>query len=81
MVETKALPRENLGKLSPCLSLLHDGQSTDDRLIRKDKGEEMKPRTRHSKVDGSETNTKIFHSVCFVIFQKTVFFTSTTNRH
>ena len=38
----------NLGKLRPRFSLLHDGQSTDDSLIRKDKGEEMKPRSRPS---------------------------------
>jgi len=46
-------PRGNLGKLRSCLSLLHDGQSTDDSLIRKDKVEEKKPRTRPSNADSS----------------------------
>ena len=45
--------RWNLGKLRPCLALLHDVQSTNDSLLKKDKGEEMKPRTRPSRVDGS----------------------------
>ena len=53
VIGTKSFCRGNLGKLRPYLSLLHDGQSTDDSLIRKDEGEEMKPRSRHSKADGS----------------------------
>ena len=60
MSETKKhFLRGNLGKLCPCLSLLLDGQSTDDNLIRKDKGEEMKPRSRSSKADGSTDRKKM----------------------
>jgi len=51
--QQKRFHRGNLRKLSPHLSLLHDGQSTDDSLLRKDKGEDMKPRTRPSRADGS----------------------------
>ena len=57
MIETKVFSRENLGKLRPWLSLIYDGQSTDDNLIRKYKGEEMKPGTRPSKADGLSSNS------------------------
>ena len=43
--------------------LRYVGQSTDDSLLRKDKGEEMKPRTRPSRADGSAVNIPGFNIV------------------
>jgi len=63
--DNKRFPEGNLWNLRPCLSLLHDDQSTDDSLLRKDKGEEMKPRTRPSKADGS---ADIFTSISMHVF-------------
>ena len=51
----------------------YDGQSTDDSLLRKDKGEERKPRTRPSKADGSPVSLSTSAPTLAMVTKVTVY--------